>query len=156
MTKKKITLKPATKPHVPMIAGKSAVQKIAKVTARIAEKAIARVDEANAKAAADESKVKISNLAKTKSKSGKRADGRMSGLDAAALVLADTGKPMTSHEVVEAMITRGHWKSGGKTPHATIYSAIIREIAKKGGAASRFRKTERGLFAFNPPAKAAK
>jgi len=39
------------------------------------------------------------------------------------------------------------WTSpGGKTPHATLYSAIIREIALKGKEA-RFTKTERGKFA---------
>jgi len=35
---------------------------------------------------------------------------------------------------------------GGQTPHATLYSAILREIAKKGKE-SRFTKTERGKFA---------
>ena len=35
---------------------------------------------------------------------------------------------------------------GGKTPHATLYSAIIREIAWKGKEA-RVLKTERGKFA---------
>jgi len=49
--------------------------------------------------------------------------------------------------MVEAAETKGYWKSpGGKTPHATVYSAIIREIAAKGSEA-RFRKTDRGKFA---------
>ena len=44
---------------------------------------------------------------------------------------------------------KGYWKSpGGKTPHATLYSAILREIDAKGDAA-RFRKTDRGKFATN-------
>lgn len=72
----------------------------------------------------------------------------MSGLDAAAKVLADAGEPMRAKALVDAMISGGLWKSGGKTPHATIYAAVIREIAAKGDAA-RFRKTDRGLFAFN-------
>lgn len=72
---------------------------------------------------------------------------RMSGLDAAARVLQESGEPMTTKEMVEAADTKGYWKSpGGKTPHATVYAAIIREIATKGSAA-RFRKTERGKFA---------
>ena len=72
---------------------------------------------------------------------------RISGLDAAAKVLEESGQPMTAKEMVEAAEAKGYWKSpGGKTPHATIYSAIIREIAKKGDA-SRFVKTERGKFA---------
>lgn len=75
-------------------------------------------------------------------------DKPLSGLDAAAKILADTGKPMRARELVNTMIERGLWKSGGKTPHATIYAAMIREIAAKKSAA-RFRKTDRGLFAFN-------
>jgi hypothetical protein len=72
---------------------------------------------------------------------------RTSGLDAAAKVLEESGEPMTAKEMVEAAEAKGYWKSpGGKTPHATVYSAIIREIAAKGDA-SRFVKTERGKFA---------
>ena len=37
---------------------------------------------------------------------------------------------------------------GGKTPHATLYAAMLREIANKG-AKARFKKVDRGLFAFN-------
>ena len=72
---------------------------------------------------------------------------RMSGLDAAAKVLAESGEPMTAKEMIEAAEAKGYWKSpGGKTPHATVYSAIIREIAAKASEA-RFRKAERGKFA---------
>ena len=71
----------------------------------------------------------------------------MSGLDAAAKVLEESGQPMTAKEMVEAAEAKGYWKSpGGKTPHATVYSAIIREITAKGQEA-RFRKAERGKFA---------
>ncbi|MEN6536337.1 MAG: winged helix-turn-helix domain-containing protein, partial [Bryobacteraceae bacterium] len=71
---------------------------------------------------------------------------RVSGLDAAARVLEESGQPMTSKEMVEAAEAKGYWKSpGGKTPHATVYSAIIREIKLKGNEA-RFRKAERGKF----------
>jgi hypothetical protein len=72
---------------------------------------------------------------------------RVSGLDAAAKVLQESGEPMTAKEMVEAAEAKGYWKSpGGKTPYATVYSAIIREIATKGDA-TRFVKTERGKFA---------
>ena len=72
---------------------------------------------------------------------------RMSGLDAAAKVLAESGEPMTAKEMIEAAEAKGYWKSpGGKTPHATLYSAIIREIKAKG-AEARFRKADRGRFA---------
>ena len=72
---------------------------------------------------------------------------RISGLDAAAKVLEEAGQPMTAREMVEAAEAKGYWKSpGGKTPHATLYSAILREITTKGQDA-RFRKIERGKFA---------
>ena len=54
---------------------------------------------------------------------------------------------MTCKEIVEVAESKGYWKSpGGATPWATIYSAIIREIAKKGKE-SRFVKADRGKFA---------
>ena len=68
-----------------------------------------------------------------------------SGLDAAAQVLAASGDPMRSKDIVDAMLSQGLWSTNGKTPHATIYAAIIREIQNKGGA-SRFEKTDRGRF----------
>ena len=87
---------------------------------------------------------------------GKRANAvkaaeekKLSAIDAAARVLAETGTPMNCKELIEAMAAKGYWNSpGGKTPHATLYSAILREIANKGNKA-RFKKTERGKFAAN-------
>ncbi|MBY0311074.1 MAG: hypothetical protein K2W85_03300 [Phycisphaerales bacterium] len=74
---------------------------------------------------------------------------RLSALDAAAQILADSGKPMKATEMIAAIEAKGLWKSpGGKTPEATLYAAIIREIAAKGKDA-RFRKTERGVFVAN-------
>jgi restriction system protein len=69
----------------------------------------------------------------------------LSGLDAAAKVLAEAGKPMNCKAVVEKMLADGLWKTGGKTPSATIYAAILREVRAKGKDA-RFRKTDRGQF----------
>ncbi len=74
---------------------------------------------------------------------------KLSALDAAAKVLATTGEPMTTKAMIEAMTERGLWTSpGGKTPQATLYAAILREVATKGTKA-RFRKTAPGHFAFN-------
>ena len=54
---------------------------------------------------------------------------------------------MRSQEMIVAMAEQGLWKSpNGKTPHATLYAAILREIGAKGDGA-RFRKVERGQFA---------
>jgi hypothetical protein len=76
-----------------------------------------------------------------------KGDRPLSGLDAAAKVLADSGKEMRVGEIVEAMEQKGLWKSkAGKTPEATVYAAIIREIRDKG-VDSRFAKKDRGLFA---------
>jgi hypothetical protein len=69
----------------------------------------------------------------------------MSGLDAAAKVLADAGMPLNAKAIVERMLAQGLWKTGGKTPEATLHAAISREIAQKGEG-SRFRKFERGHF----------
>ena len=69
-----------------------------------------------------------------------------SGLDAAAQVLAESGEPLNTKTMVERMLAKGLWSTGGKTPAATIYAAILRECVTKGEK-SRFRKTERGKFA---------
>jgi hypothetical protein len=71
---------------------------------------------------------------------------KMSALDAAAVVLAGRGEPMTAPELIEAMATSGLWDSpNGKTPAATLYAAMLREITTKG-VASRFTRPERGKF----------
>ena len=70
---------------------------------------------------------------------------RVSGLDAAAHVLAEAKKPMGCKEIVEAMVAKNLWSSGGKTPDATISAAIGREISAKGEK-SRFRKAGPGKF----------
>jgi hypothetical protein len=87
--------------------------------------------------------------AKTKAtKAAKPAtEKKLSAIDAAAKVLGDAKEPMNCGEMIEAMTTKGLWTSpGGKTPAATLYSAILREINVKGKE-SRFTKTERGRFA---------
>lgn len=82
---------------------------------------------------------------KTPAKTGKK----MSAIDAAAKVLGESKEPLNTKEMVEAMSAKKYWTSpGGKTPHATLYSAILREIQKKGKEA-RFRKVERGRFTLN-------
>jgi hypothetical protein len=75
---------------------------------------------------------------------------KMSAIDAAARVLAEAGVAMTCKEMVAAMATKGYWSSpGGKTPDATLCSAILREIKLKGEQ-SRFVKTAPGRFASRP------
>ena len=70
----------------------------------------------------------------------------LSQLDAAVKVLGEATEPLTTKEMVEVMVAKNLWTSpGGKTPHATLYSAILRELQNKGDA-SRFVKTDRGHF----------
>jgi hypothetical protein len=89
-----------------------------------------------------------------KTRKAKQADAatdrngkKVSCLDAAARILAEAGEPLNAKQMIGAITTKGYWSSpAGKTPHATLYSAIIREITLKGNEA-RFQKTERGKFA---------
>jgi len=80
------------------------------------------------------------------------ASGKKMGLVAAAIqVLKDGGnQPMACREMLEQVTAKGLWSParGGKTPAATLYAAILREIRDKA-AASRFTKTDRGRFALN-------
>ena len=82
-------------------------------------------------------------------KSQKRSDKKpqkLSALEAAAKVLAEASEPLTTRQMIEAMTAKGYWTSpAGATPAATLYSAIIREIALKGKNA-RFTKVEPGKF----------
>ena len=73
---------------------------------------------------------------------------KLSAISAAAKVLAEVGQPMNAKELIETMAQRGYWSSpSGKTPEATLYSAIAREIKTKGNE-SRFTNPERGKFAI--------
>ena len=99
--------------------------------------------------------------AKKGSKSGKQKDEttakpekvekapkKLSALDAAAKVVEEAGSAMTTGQMITVMAEKAYWKSpGGKTPAATLYSAILREIKTKGKEA-RFKKTERGKFTY--------
>ncbi len=74
-------------------------------------------------------------------------DKRLSAIAAAAKVLAEAGEPMNTKQLIETMAQKGYWASpGGKTPEATLYAAIAREIKTKGDQ-SRFTNPGRGLFA---------
>ena len=92
---------------------------------------------------------------KPKKAPAEKKERGLSAIDAAVTVLGEADAPMSSKELIAAMSAKGYWTSpGGKTPHATLYSAILREISQKGPE-SRFQKTERGRFALagtTPPA----
>ena len=101
---------------------------------------------------------KNSNSSKTKGRASvdtprrgsnpKAASKKLSALDAAARVLKEKKAPMSCPELIEAMAAKGYWKSpGGKTPAATLYSALKREITTKNDK-SRFRQSGPGKFSL--------
>lgn len=96
----------------------------------------------NAKTSAS---TKASANAKSASKPKAPKDGKLSILDAAARVLKESGEPMKCKQMIDKMIAAKYWQTSGKTPAATLSSALQREITTKGKE-SRFRKTDRGLF----------
>jgi hypothetical protein len=54
---------------------------------------------------------------------------------------------MRVKDLIAAMAKKGLWESkAGKTPEATLYAAMIREVRDKG-VDSRFERKDRGLFA---------
>jgi hypothetical protein len=96
--------------------------------------------DAKAGAPAPEAKAKPAKKAKAPK------EKKVSAIDAAAQVLAKSKEAMNCKEMIDAMAKQALWTSpGGKTPHATLYSAIIREISVKGKD-SRFTKKDRGQF----------
>jgi hypothetical protein len=107
---------------------------------------------ARAKAAAPDTKldadVEADKKARTekKAKAAKPKGERKPGLVALAVeVLRETKTPMDCKAIVEKVLAKGVWQTQGKTPHSTLYAAVIREIAKLGDKA-RFRKVDRGMF----------
>jgi hypothetical protein len=63
---------------------------------------------------------------------GKTKEKKLSALDAAAKLLAETGEPMNCQDMIKGMAEKGYWTSpGGQTPHATIYTAVT-ELPKRG------------------------
>jgi hypothetical protein len=118
-----------------------ATRKVGKTTRKATNEALAAI-EANIEAIDGAGKKRKGKKAKaTKPK-------KLSALDAAARVLAESGQPMNTREMIETLAAKKLWTSpGGQTPHATLYSAILRGDEK--GKDARFVKTERGKFASN-------
>ncbi len=128
----------------------AADDKPAKTTEPAGAEKTATPAKAASKPKADVTKGKKATTKKAKAKkTGAEKPKRVSALDAGAQILAKAEKPMGSRELIAAMTEQGLWSSpAGKTPHATLYAAIQREIAAKGDAA-RFKKVDRGLFEIN-------
>ncbi|MDR0328452.1 MAG: winged helix-turn-helix domain-containing protein [Planctomycetaceae bacterium] len=71
---------------------------------------------------------------------------KVSGLEAAYIVLSDAAEPLNIRQIMERINDRGLAHLAGKTPDATVSAAMQREIARKLDA-SRFVKAGKGLFA---------
>ena len=72
---------------------------------------------------------------------------RLGLVDAAIQVMKAAGKPMNCKDIVKVILEKKLWETTGKTPDATLYSSILRDIQKKG-AEARFKKVDRGQFAL--------
>lgn len=137
------------KPRTPKMSKSAARAEGAAKTDRLRKAALAEIKDRLDGKPAEPAKAKGGKGPKTpkapkpaKDKKPKRA----SALDAAAQIVADAKAPMRAKNMIAEMEARGLWKSpGGKTPEATLYAAIIREIAAKGDQA-RFRKHDKGQF----------
>ncbi|MEO8268823.1 MAG: winged helix-turn-helix domain-containing protein [Aureliella sp.] len=93
----------------------------------------------------DAPKAVLKKPRKAKAESAEVGEKKLSCVGAALKVLAESGEPLNTKEMIDAMQSKGYWSSpGGKTPHATLYSAILRDLA--AGDAAKFVKTERGRF----------
>ena len=141
-TGKKVTIKTAQRlTEIPV--GRAKVKKTGNLT--VVENEPATVETFNNTSAKPKGVLKKPNKSKAKTESAEPKEKKLSCLNAAIKVLGESGEPMNTKEMIDAMESKGYWTSpGGKTPHATLYSAILRELAK--GDESRFVKDERGQF----------
>ena len=67
-------------------------------------------------------------------------------LDATAMILREKHKPMSTREIVEAVVAQRLWTPNGKTPWLTLHSALTRDINSKGSCSRFTRSPERGKF----------
>ncbi|MCI0363500.1 MAG: winged helix-turn-helix domain-containing protein [Phycisphaerales bacterium] len=151
MSKKKNTTKSRTTKKTGEALRKDALAQVEKNIAAIeaSERGGKKAARMSKSAARAEGAAKV-RAAKAAKPAGAKAK-RVSGLDLAAKVLVESKEPLAARTIAERAIAAG-WKTSGKTPRATLYAAIIREIAAKGSSA-RFKKTDRGLFTAHAGAK---
>lgn len=106
--------------------------------------------EAQAEAApAKKSRAERLGLTKAPKPKTPKADRGPSLLDHAAACLKEDGGPKGCQAMVDYAAAHG-WTTKGKTPAATLYSAIFSEIKNKG-TESRFVKVGKGQFDLANP-----
>jgi len=133
------------KPRTPKMSKSAARAEGAAKTDRLRKAALAEIkDRMDGKTPAKSGKAP--RAAKAPKAPKEKMPKRVSALDAAAQVVAGAKVPMRAKEMIAEMEAKGLWKSpGGKTPEATLYAAIIREITARGEKA-RFKKHDKGVF----------
>lgn len=136
-------------PRTPKMSKSAARAEGAAKTERLRKAALAEIKDRLDGKPAEPAKAKAGKAPKTPKApkpAKEKKPKRVSALDAAAQVIAGAKVPMRAKEMIAEMEAKGLWKSpGGKTPEATLYAAIIREIAAKGDK-SRFKKHDKGVF----------
>ncbi len=154
-TKSKPASKTSSKPAPDAAANdKARADALAKLNAKPAATINAATDRGSKASTKSAPKPATKTTAKLKPK-------RLSALDAAAQVLQalpakEARLGLSASELIGRMAAAGLWTSpSGKTPAATLYAAMLREIASKGDAA-RFVRLEatdggkRGRFTASP------
>lgn len=132
---------------------KSATNKPAKDASTAAEKIVTAMKKVFAEAKAEGRRMADAANATGRPDQRRKApkDG-MSGLDAAADVLKRSKEPLNAKQIVACIQNDGLCPTlKGKTPHATIYAAMITEMSKKGDASRFARGKEKGTFVYNDP-----
>lgn len=71
----------------------------------------------------------------------------MNALEAAALILKQSGEPLHYKELTKRILRTGLWETQGQTPEATVNAQLAVDI-KNNGSASRFQRTDKGIFAL--------
>jgi hypothetical protein len=99
----------------------------------------ANADAALTSAQADSSKAAPARRRASRSQA---EPNKLGALDAAALVLAEAGTPLSCQEMITAMAAKNYWSSPqGRTPAATLYTAVtmLPKLAPCGARVKRAR-----------------
>ena len=73
----------------------------------------------------------------------------MIAIDAAFVVLHDTGRPLHYREITTRVVTQKLWDTERNTPRQTVNARLGDDI-KNRGSASIFVRAGPGLFGLNP------
>ena len=158
MARKKTTKKTLTKKKTGEALAKDAIatidENLARIDGETSEPKAPTKTRKTKKPATPRTKKTTATKAKRERKpKAAKSPKKASGLDLAAKVLEASKEPLSAKEIADRVIRAG-WKTDGKTPHATLYSAMLREMNTKKKEA-RFIKVDRGRFTFNPRTKVA-